>query len=54
MVASSGYDCQLRVWNLDTGDLIASPGKAGGGHGAAFSPDGKLIATWGTDHMIRL
>jgi WD40 repeat protein len=54
MVASSGWDCQLRLWNLDTGELIASPGKAGGGWGTAFSPDGKLIATRGTEHMIRL
>src|SRR5262249_58115619 len=54
MVASSGWDCQLRVWNLATGELIASPGKAPGGQGAAFSPDGKLIATWAPDHMVRL
>jgi WD40 repeat protein/tRNA A-37 threonylcarbamoyl transferase component Bud32 len=64
MVASAGYDCQLRLWNLDTGKLIASPGKinsnpsrdwyAGGGEGAAFSPDGKLIATWAQDHIVRL
>jgi WD40 repeat protein len=54
MVASSGRDCQLRVWNLDTGELIASPGNGGGGWGTAFSPDGKLIATWGMEHIIRL
>jgi WD40 repeat protein len=54
MVASSGYDCELRLWNLDTGELIASPGNAVRGQGAAFSPDGKLIATWAQDHMVRL
>jgi WD40 repeat protein len=54
MVASAGYDCQLRLWNLDTGELIASPGTVGGGWGVAFSPDGKLVATFGQERVIRL
>jgi WD40 repeat protein len=56
MVASSGSDCHLRLWNLDTGELTASPGsrESDWGMGAAFSPDGKLIATWARDHIVRL
>ena len=42
-LASGGYDSRLRLWEVNTGNHIAT--LRGGGPAVAFSPDGKLIAS---------
>ena len=42
LIASSGFDSRLRLWDANTGYHIAT--LRGGGPAVAFSPDGELIA----------
>ncbi len=42
LLASSGLDSRLRLWDAGTGHHIAT--LRGGGYAAAFSPNGKLLA----------
>lgn len=42
LLASSGFDSRLRLWDAGTGHHIAT--LRGGGYAAAFSPNGKLLA----------
>ncbi|KAG1760178.1 WD40-repeat-containing domain protein [Suillus occidentalis] len=51
-LASGSWDETARIWNMDTGKLVAGPFKSIGGMGAVrFSPDSKKLAVklnWGT------
>ncbi|HEX8651154.1 MAG TPA: TIR domain-containing protein [Pyrinomonadaceae bacterium] len=55
--SDTGNECrqdEIRLWNLDTGQLVSQPLT---GHGAfikmlAFSPDGKILASRGGDTII--
>lgn len=42
LLASSGFDSRLRLWDAGTGHHVAT--LRGGGYAAAFSPNGKLLA----------
>ncbi len=64
MLATAGSDGTARLWNMDfygqIGAPIAavrpasSPGPPSGVYDAAFSPDGKILATAGSDGRARL
>lgn len=46
---------ETKLWNLSTGQEITRLDEAGDRvYGAAFSPDGKLLATGGKDHLVKL
>ncbi|HET7929544.1 MAG TPA: WD40 repeat domain-containing protein, partial [Actinomycetota bacterium] len=50
MLASTGEDGKLNVWNASTARLISSVAAAGGAWGPSFSADGSLVAAaWGDD-----
>jgi len=55
LLASVGYDCRLLIWNLDTQkveitmDPLPEPLFA-----LAWSRDGRLLATLGKDHRLRV
>jgi WD40 repeat protein/class 3 adenylate cyclase/DNA-binding SARP family transcriptional activator len=54
-VVTVGYDGVGRVWDAETGGLIASlSGHSGGVETADFSPDGSLIATGSNDGTARV
>jgi WD40 repeat protein len=52
LLASGSFDKTTRIWNLETGKLVAGPLKSTGGVGAVrISPDSKKLAVevdWGT------
>jgi WD40 repeat protein len=55
MIASSGTDSVIRLWDVETGALL----KSFSGHSilvmcTTFSPDGKVIATSSVDQTVRL
>ncbi len=48
-------DAAVRVWSLETGELLARiVGPKAGFQALAFSPDGKTLAAGGADKLIRL
>lgn len=52
--ASSGVDSRIRVWDVQTGQLVQSIQEAGGVLGVALSADGALAASAGRDGTVRL
>ena len=50
----SWSDEGVRLWNADSGALLASLSHDGGVAGAAFTPDGERLISWQTDGAVRL
>jgi WD40 repeat protein/serine/threonine protein kinase len=51
----SGGPKSVRVWNLaGAAEKLSLSGHIGGVPGLAFGPDGKLLASTGKDHIVRL
>lgn len=51
---TSGSEPNIRWWPVETGDPSQQGGHAGTVNDITFSKDGKLVATAGADHTIRL
>jgi WD40 repeat protein/tRNA A-37 threonylcarbamoyl transferase component Bud32 len=55
VTSESGESWEIRLWDLATGNPIGGPLQHGGPvFAAAFSPDGKILATGCTDGKVRL
>ena len=60
IVASGGFDQMVRLWNVQTGTLVAelaagiAPGTIESGVAIAFRPDGALLAGGAADGTVRL
>ncbi len=52
LIASAGR--RLQLWDAATGAQVFSRDPPGQTHALAFSPDGTLLATGGTDRIVRL
>jgi len=54
-LATGGTDGSVRVWDADTGKLLATfLGHKTAVHSIAFSGDGSLIASGGRDGAVRI
>ncbi len=54
-VATFGGDAIVRIWDLNTGDLIYEmPGHTSAGFALKYSPDGRLLASGGGDFRVRI
>jgi WD40 repeat protein/class 3 adenylate cyclase len=55
MLASTGDDGFLKIWDPDTGEEIASVSGTTGAVGQSFDADGRLVAaTWPEDGIVRV
>jgi WD40 repeat protein len=57
MVAAAAFDGVVRLWDVQTGELLPDPIPAyttGWVLGVCFDPSGKLLATGGADGVIKL
>lgn len=53
--ATSSLDDTIKLWNLQTGDLITTlDGHNRGVNAITFSPDGKLLISGGDDHAVKI
>ncbi|HVU87545.1 MAG TPA: WD40 repeat domain-containing protein [Pirellulales bacterium] len=56
IIASSGLDNTVRLWQTDTGKELwrsTGHGRTGGHRSLAFSPDGTTLLSWGDDLKLR-
>jgi WD40 repeat protein/serine/threonine protein kinase len=54
LLASSGEDAMLKVWDASTGRLVSSYEGVGGAWGPSFSADGSLVAAAWDDGRVRV
>lgn len=53
-VLTGGWDGSIRLWDVETGTLRIQAGKAGGVHGLALNPAGKILASCGGGKTVDL
>ncbi|KIM25035.1 hypothetical protein M408DRAFT_226597 [Serendipita vermifera MAFF 305830] len=55
-IASGSADRTIRVWDAETGEMVAGPlkGHNGSVNSVAFSPDGRRIVSGSSDNTIRI
>jgi WD40 repeat protein/serine/threonine protein kinase len=54
LLASTGTDRTLRVWDASTGESVRRLPEPGGGNCVAYSPDGKFLVSGGGDNNLRV
>ncbi len=54
LLASTGLDGKVMLWNLDTYELVATLDHGSSVYSASFTPDGSRLATGAADGLIRL
>jgi WD40 repeat protein len=54
LLASSGEDRLVRIWNLETKEVMEIPGHVDWVWGLAFTPDSKLLISASSDRTIRV
>jgi hypothetical protein len=55
LIATAGYDRQIRIWNAESGELVRLiEGHNGAIFDLAFSPDGTILASASGDETIKL